>query len=69
MYPVLSKELSEAHRKAMTGLVIRIDFDAKSIRVGQNKTILCEFRWVCTAVGEATPGDCAVIDFEYGFVI
>ena len=65
MYPVLAKELSEAHSKAMTGLIIRIHFDAKSIRGGQNKTISCEFRWVCAAVGEATLGDYAVINFEY----
>ena len=64
MYPVLAEELSKAHCKAMTSLVIRIDFDTKSIRLGENNTISCEFRWVCAAVGEATLGDCAVIDFE-----
>jgi len=64
MYPVLAKELSEAYSKAMTGLIIRIDFDAKSIRVGQNETILREFHWVRAVVGEATLGDCAVINFE-----
>ena len=64
MYPVLSKESSEAHCKAITSLVIRIDFDTKSVCVGQNETISCEFRWVCAAIGEATLGDCAVINFE-----
>ena len=66
MYPVLAQELSEAHRKAITSLVTRIDFDAKSICVGQNENISCEFRWVCAAVGEATLGDWTVIDFECG---
>jgi len=64
MYPVLAKELSEAHSKAMTGLVIRIDFDAKSILVGQNETIPGEFHWVRAAVGKATLSDYAVINFE-----
>ena len=69
MYPVLAKELSEAHCKAIAGLVIRIDFDAKSARVGQSETISCEFRWVCAAVGEAILGDCAVIDVECGIAM
>jgi len=69
MYPFLAKELSEADCEAMIGLVIGIDFDAKSIRVGQNETISCEFCWVCAAVGEPTLGDCAVIDFECGVVM
>ena len=64
MHPVLAKELPEAHCKAITGLVIRIDFDAKSIRDGQNETISCEFHWVCAAAGEAPLDDCTVIDFE-----
>ena len=64
MYPVVAKELSEAHCKAITSLVIRIDFDAKSIFVGQNEIISCEFRWVCATAGEAMLGDCTVIDFE-----
>ena len=50
----------------MSSLVIRIDFDAKSIRVGQNETISCEFRWVCAVAGEAPLTDCTVIDFECG---
>ena len=66
MYPIHAKELSEAHCKAMSSLVIRIDFDAKSICVGQNETICCEFRWVCAVAGEAPLGDCTVIDFECG---
>ena len=66
MYPVLAKELSESNHKAMTSLVISIDFDTKSICVGQNETISCEFCWVSAAIGEATLGDCAVIDFECG---
>ena len=66
MYPICHKELSEAQCKAITGLVIRIDFDAKSICVSQNEAISCEFRWVCAVAGEAPLGDCTVIDFEYG---
>ena len=66
MYPTGAKELSEAHYKAITSLVIRIDFDAKSTCVGQNEIISCEFHWVCAAAGEATLGDCTVIDFECG---
>ena len=69
MYPVLAKELSEAHRKAMTSLVISVDFDAKSICVGQNETISCEFRWVCAAAGEATLSDCVVINFKCGIAM
>ena len=69
MYPISAKELSEAHCKAITGLVIRIDFDAKSICVGQNEIISCEFRWVCAVAGEAPLGDCTVIEFEYGIAM
>ena len=69
MYPVLAKELPEAHCKTITGLIIRIDFDAKSIPVGQNKTISCEFCWVCTLACEAPFGDCTVIDFECGIAM
>ena len=53
----------------MTGLVIRIDLDAKSICVGQNEKISCEFRWVCAVTGETPLGDCTVIDFECDIVI
>ena len=66
MYPVFAKELSEAHYKAITGLVIRIGFDAKSIRDGQNETISCELCWVCAVAGEAPLCDCTIIDFECG---
>jgi len=66
MYPVLTKELSEAYYKAMSGFVIRIEFDTKRIGAGQNETISCEFRWVCAAAGEAILGDCTVIDFKCG---
>jgi len=69
MYPDVSKELSEAHCKAMASLAIRIDSDAKRIHVGQNETISCEFSWVCTVVGEATASDCAVINFECRIVM
>ena len=63
MYPIYCKELSKTHCKAITSLVIRIDFDAKIFRVGQNETISCEYRWVCAMAGEAPLGDCIVIDF------
>ena len=64
MYPVLAKDLSKAHCKAITSLVIRIDFDAKSIHVRQSENISCEFLWVCAVAGEAPLGDCAVIDVK-----
>ena len=66
MYPTRAKELSEAHCKAIICVVIRIYFDAKSIRGGQNETISCEFRWVRAVAGEAPLGDCTVIDFKCG---
>ena len=67
MYPTDTKILSEAYGKAITGLVIGIDFDAKSICVGQNETtISCESRWIRAVTGEASLGDCTVIDFECG---
>ena len=45
MYPVLAKELSKAHCKVITGLVIRIEFDAKRIGAGQNEHISLGMRW------------------------
>ena len=69
MHPVLAKELPKAHCKAITRLVIRIDFDAKSIRDGQNETISCEFHWVCAVAGEAPLSDCTIIDFECGIAM
>ena len=64
MYPVLAKTLSEAHCKGMISSVIRIDFDAKRISVGQSESISCEFHWACAVVGVAILSDCAIINFE-----
>ena len=70
MYPVLSKELSEAHYKEKVGVATMIDFDAKRISAGENERISGEFRWVCSVADEAAPlGDCAVIDFKCGLPI
>jgi len=64
MYPVLAKVLSKAYCKAIAGFIIRIEFDTKRISAGQNKTISCEFHWVCASAGEVIPSDCAVINFQ-----